>query len=67
MNTPSVIPVTVKARPSEKGGRAGLLRLHHLGNPMKVQIAVQVGKSVKVSMTVVISAQLILTVLALLV
>jgi len=38
-----------------------------MGNTMKVQIAVQVGKSFKVSVSVVISATLALAVLALLV
>ena len=61
------MPVAAKARPPFLGGRAALLRLHPMVNAMKVQIAVQVGKGFKASLSVVIPISVVLTVLALLV
>jgi hypothetical protein len=61
-------PVTAKARPTFKSAVGQACRdCAKWENPMKVQIAVQCGKSFKASVTVVLSTSLVLALIAMLV
>jgi hypothetical protein len=61
------LPVTSKARPHHLAVAQACDDCTSMGNPMKVQVSLQVGKGFKLTATVVVPVVVVLSLLAILV